>query len=109
LVAGGAAVVGLGLGTYFLIKTDKTLDERDGICPTSNNCEPGTNRRLAGLTSDARSQQRAEVVFFALAGASAALAAGLWFWPGPEASDRHTYVAPALSPRAAGLVLGGQL
>jgi hypothetical protein len=109
LAAGGAAVVGLALGTYFLIKTDNTLDERDGICPTSNNCEPGTNLRLAGLTSEARSQQRAEVVFFALAGASAALAAGLWFWPGPEASDHHTYVAPALSPQAAGLVLGGQL
>lgn len=109
LVAGGAAVAGLGLGTYFLIKTDKTLDERDGICPTSKNCEPGTNQRLAGLTSEARAQQRAEVVFFALAGASAALAAGLWFWPGPEASDRHTFVAPALSPQAAGLVLGGEL
>lgn len=109
LVAGGAAVVSLGLGAYFLVRTDKTLDERDGICPSGKNCEPGTNQHLAELTSNARAQQRAEVAFFALGGASAALAAGLWFWSGSERADRSTFVSPVMAPSAAGLVLGGRL
>jgi hypothetical protein len=109
LSAAGASVIGLGLGVYFLNETHGTLDERDGICPSGKACEPGTNQRLADLTSEARSQQRAEIACFVLGGASAALAAGLWLWPRTEHGDRRAFVAPVLAPSTAGLVLGGRL
>lgn len=105
----GAGVVGAGLGLYFLTQRNSTLDERDGICPSGKDCEPGTNARLAELTSQARSHQRAEVTCFALAGAGTALALGLWFWPQSQRGDRRAFVAPVLTPSTAGLVLGGRL
>ena len=109
LAAGAVSVVGLGLGLYFWSQRDATLDERDGICPSGKDCEPGTNARLTHLTTLAREQQRAGVALFALAGASAALGAGLWFWPRSQQGDRHTFVAPVIAPGSAGLVLGGRL
>lgn len=107
--AAGVSLVAAGFGLYFLDQRNSALDERDGICPTSKNCEPGTNAHLAELTSQARSHQRGEVTSFALAGAGAALALGLWFWPQSQPSDRPAFVAPVLGPSTAGLVLGGRL
>jgi hypothetical protein len=106
LVAGGVSVVGLGLGLYFMGKTHSTLSERDGICPTSKNCEPGTNAHLAELTQQATSQQRAEVAFFAVAGAAAAIGAGLWLLPKNSGTrERAALVVPVVAPGGGGLLL----
>lgn len=109
LVAGGASLISLGLATTYAIKTNDKLDERDAICPSGKGCAPGTNQHLASLTATARQYQRLEVTFFALAGATAGLAAGLWFWPRTERTERSAFVAPVLAPGAAGVVLGGRL
>ena len=109
LAAAGVSVVSLGLGFVFRAKVNSKLDERDGICPSGKNCEPGTNQRLASLTLLARENQRVEIAFFVLSGASAALATGLWFWPRAERKERGSFVAPVLAPGTAGLVWGGRL
>ncbi|HXK19928.1 MAG TPA: hypothetical protein VNG33_19090 [Polyangiaceae bacterium] len=108
LVAGGVAVVSAGVGLYFLGKTHGTLSERDGICPTSRDCEPGTNAHLARLTQQASNQQRAEITFFAIAGAAAALGTGLWLFPKPSgAKDHAALLVPVAAPAGGGLWLRG--
>lgn len=110
LVAGGAGVVSVGLGVYFWAQTRGTLSERDGICPTSKNCAPGTNAHLADLTRRAINQQRAELAFFALGGAAVAIGAGLWFLPKRAASADHAaYLLPFVGPSHGGVVVGGNL
>jgi hypothetical protein len=106
LVAGGVGVAGLGLGFYFMSKTHSTLSEREGICPTSKNCEPGTNAHLAELTQQATNQQRAEIAFFAVAGAAAAIGTGLWLLPKNHGTREHaTLVVPVVAPSGGGLFL----
>jgi len=109
LAAGGAGVVGVGIGFYFLAQTRSTLSERDGICPTSKNCAPGTNAHLAVLTRQAINQQRAEIAFFALGGAALAIGAGLWFLPKSKNGDHAAYLLPMVQPAGGGVVWGGSL
>lgn len=109
LVAGGVGVASLGLGVYFLTKTQSTLRERDGICPSSKDCAPGTNAHLAELTQQAINQQRAEIAFLALGGAAVALGAGLWFLPKRARDEHAAYLLPVVQPAGGGLVLGGRL
>jgi hypothetical protein len=110
LAAGGFGVVSAGIGFYFMSKTQSTLSERDGICPTSKSCEPGTNARLAGLTQQAMNQQRAEIAFFVVAGAAAVLGAGLWLLPTRQATKDHgagAVLVPVVAPATGGLLLRG--
>jgi hypothetical protein len=108
LVAGGVSVVSLGIGFYFMAQTHSTLSERDGICPTSKNCEPGTNAHLAELTQHAVNQQRAEIVFFAVAGAAAVAGTGLWIFPKSQTSKDHAaLLVPVAAPAGGGLLLRG--
>lgn len=109
LVAGGVGVGSLGVGVYFLAKANSTLSERDGICPSSRDCAPGTNAHLAELTQQAINQQRAEIAFLAVGGAAIALAAGLWFLPTRKGDAHAAYVLPVLAPTGGALVLGGRL
>ncbi|MES1182808.1 MAG: hypothetical protein ABUL60_03280 [Myxococcales bacterium] len=109
LAAGGAGVVGVGIGFYFLAQTRSTLSERDGICPTSKNCAPGTNAHLAVLTQQAINQQRAEIAFFALGGAALAIGAGLWFLPKSKSGDHAAYLLPIVQPAGGGVVWSGSL
>jgi len=110
LVAGGVGVVSLGFGFYFLAKTNSTLSERDGICPSGKGCEPGTNAHLGQLTLQARNQRSAEIGFFALAAAGAAIGAGLWLTSGHhDHPDRAAYLMPVVGPSGGGLMLGGSL
>jgi hypothetical protein len=112
LALGGAGVVGVGAGLYFLIETRNTLSERDGICPSSVNCEPGTNTRLAELTNQARGSQRAELICFGLAGAALGTGLALWFLPqGKQSTEvpRAALLAPLVHPGGGGLLLQGEL
>lgn len=110
LVAGGVGVVSLGVGFYFSSKTQGTLRERDGICPSGRDCAPGTNAHLGQLTLQARNQRSAEVVGFAVAAASVALGTGLWLTAGePSHSDKAAYVVPVVATTGGGLMIGGRL
>ncbi len=110
LVAGGVGVASLGFGFYFLGKTQSTLSERDGICPTSKDCAPGTNAHLGQLTLQARNARSAEIGGFAVAAAAAAIGAGLWLTSGkPSHADHVAYIVPLIAPRVGGLAVGGRL
>ncbi|HEX2869869.1 MAG TPA: hypothetical protein VHP33_01410 [Polyangiaceae bacterium] len=110
IAAAGAGVLGLGLGMYFLSKKNSTLSERDGICPSGKGCEPGTNARLADLTEQARSQQKAQIAFMAVGGAALALGGVLWFLPKRARSEeRAAYLVPVVQPSGGGFVFGGEL
>jgi hypothetical protein len=110
LTAGGVGIVSLGVGVYFLSAKNSTLSERDGICPSSKNCAPGTNAHLAELTHEAIGQQRTAIALLALGGATIALGAGLWFWPkAADGGDHAAFLLPVVAPSGGGLVLGGRL
>jgi hypothetical protein len=110
LTAGGVGVVSLGVGVYFLSSKNRTLSERDGICPSGKECAPGTNAHLGDLTRQATDQQRAAIAFLALGGAAVALGAGLWFWPKPaDGGDHAAFLLPVVAPSGGGLVVGGRL
>jgi serine/threonine-protein kinase len=110
IAAAGAGVLSFGFGMYFLSKKSSTLTERDGICPSGKGCEPGTNVRLAELTEQARSQQKAQIAFMAVGGAALALGGVLWFLPKRSLSrERAAYVVPVVQPSGGGFVFGGAL
>jgi len=63
---------------------------------------------LADLTQQAVNQQRAEIAFFAIAGAAAVLGTGLWLLPKSRATAEHAAVlVPVVAPAAGGLLLRG--
>jgi hypothetical protein len=112
LALGGTGVVALGAGVYFLVQTRSMLSERDGICPSGVMCEPGTNQRLAELTNDARSSQRAEFICLGLGGAALGAGVALWLLPArkkPTSAPRATFLAPTVHPGGAGVLLQGGL
>lgn len=107
----GVAAVSAGLGVYFWADRSDILEQRDAICPTSRDCEPGTNARLASMTAEASDSQRAAVVGFALAGTAAAIGAGLWLLPTDDAKrkPRTARVVPLVAAEGGGLLLLGEL
>jgi hypothetical protein len=68
--AGGAA---LAVGVVFELQRASALRERDAICPSSVDCEPGSQRRVDRLSDQARTAATVEVVGLV---AGAALVAG---------------------------------
>jgi hypothetical protein len=63
---------------------------------------------LAVLTQSAANQRRAEVAFFAVAGAAAALGTGLWLFPKREgAKDHAALLVPVAAPAGGGLFVRG--
>lgn len=107
----GAAVAGTAAGIYYAVETSETLEQRDGICPSSRDCEPGTNKRLERLTNDAVASQRAEITCFVLAGTSAAIGVGLWLLAprSGRAKPRAARLTPVVHPSGGALVLQGEL
>jgi hypothetical protein len=112
LAVGGAGAVALGVGVYFLIDTRNTLRTRDDICPSGVMCEPGTNKRLAALTSDARDSQRTGYIGLAVGGAMLGAGVALWLLPARQTTSsatRAAWVAPVVHPGGAGVLLQGAL
>jgi len=85
IVAGGAGVVGVGLGTAFgLIAISKKSDAQSA-CPDLCSTQDGVNK-----WSDAKSAANVSTVAFVVGGVALAGAATLWFTAKPQASSGAT-------------------
>ena len=80
IASGAAGVVGLGVGTFFGIRTFALKDERGSHCDASNGCDP---RGLA-LDSHARDTALVSTVSIAAGAALVAVATFLWLSAPPR-------------------------
>jgi serine/threonine-protein kinase len=104
-VALGAGAVGLGLGTYFGIRTFEKKSERDQVCPTAT-CSSGTD----GVALDQRARVFAtQSTAWFVGGAVAAVAGAVLMWTSRSRSvDTHgatLRVVPQLGAERAGASL----
>lgn len=67
-VLGGLGIVGLGLGTVFLVQRGSKVSDRDAICPSGLHCTEAEASRIAELTQEARTASRVSVIGFAAGG-----------------------------------------
>jgi len=106
LGVGGAALVA---GLIFELERSSTLDERDRICPSNVDCEPGAQRRVDQLTDRARTSASMEVAGFVAGAAFVAggLALLLTAPDKPAANSRSS--APRLSMHWTGAALSARM
>jgi hypothetical protein len=111
IVVGGAGVVGLAASIYFFAHVRSKLDERNAICPSGKDCEPGTNARLHSLTENASRDQAAGIAFAGLGAVATAVGLGLWLSTPHQSVSGHgaLSVTPMVGPTSGGLVLQGAL
>jgi hypothetical protein len=87
-------VVGLGVGTYFGLRTLSLKSERDDVCPDAEcNSQQGID-----LDDDARSAALISTIGFGVGVAALGTAAVLWF-TAPEATRAGPTVGAALGPK----------
>jgi hypothetical protein len=105
LIVGGAGVVAVGVGVGFELRKGSKLSDRDAICPSSVNCEAGSQARIDELTSSAKSAHTASLVSFIGGGAALAAGAALFF-TAPKARPNNSaslQVLPVLALGSAGV------
>jgi hypothetical protein len=111
LLVGGAGVVALVASIEYFALVSSKLDERNAICPSGKDCEPGTNARLHALTESAARSQVGGIVSMGLG--VAALAVGLGLFLSTPHDSGNGYVAlrvtPIVGPASGGLLLQGAL
>jgi hypothetical protein len=102
LVAAGAGVAGVAIGSAFGLVAKSKLDQsNDGHCHDGNLCDATGVQ----LRSDAKSDALASTIAFVVGGAGLAAGAVLWF-TAPKAATT-VGVSPVVTDRFAGLRLGG--
>ncbi len=104
-VAGGAGVLGLGAGVYFLVQKGNKLAERDDVCPSGVDCAPGSQARIDSLTEDARGQATLSTISFVAGGVLTAAGVAL-IVATPEAKaeqQARLQLAPFVSREAWGI------
>jgi hypothetical protein len=106
-VALGAGVVGLAVGTVFVLQRGSKLSDRDDLCP-SNDCTRAEANKISSLTDDARSAQTIATVGFIAGGALAAAGLVLVF-TAPKGESGSVAVAPIATPGFQGLTVSGTL
>jgi hypothetical protein len=109
-VVGGVGVVGLVAGTAFFFSYKSNNDDAKAICPTGNDCEPGSAQRHAELLDDARTARTLTYVGWGVGVAALGGAAALYFTaPKSDASSAaaRLSVTPAIGPDGAGATLRG--
>jgi serine/threonine-protein kinase len=109
VVAAGVAVVGIGLGVVFGLRTKSKLDESnaDGHCREGNLCDAfGVQAR-----EDAKDAGTISTIGFIAGGAALAAAAVLWFSapkpaPARSANASRAWIAPSFDGHRAGIQAG---
>jgi hypothetical protein len=99
----GAGAVGVGLGTYFGVRTLKTKSDRDAYCGPGPNCNSMTG---VNLDAEARSLALASTVSF-IAGLVAAGGGVVLVWVSRSRTLHDARLAPELGPDRAGVTFGG--
>jgi hypothetical protein len=101
LAAGGVGLLGLGLGSYFGLKTLSTWDDAQSNC-SNGLCNAEANR----LSKEASSSSTLSTVFFAVGAVGLGAGVGLWL-TAPSSSTTSARVSPAVGPGLAGLSMKG--
>jgi hypothetical protein len=105
----GVGVVGVGLGTVFLVQSMKKRSDANSICSLSNGgCPESRSSEVKQLDSDATSAGNLAVVGYAVGGVG--LAAGVTMLllsrPSTESPQKAAWIRPYFAPNAAGLYGG---
>lgn len=98
LVAGGAGVVGAGVGTVFALESQSKWNDAKTACGTG--CGPGS--RAYALNDQSRRAGTVAVVSFVAGGVL--LATGAVLWLTAPSKDRTASVGAVLGPRSVGVV-----
>lgn len=110
-VLGGLGVVGLGVGTAFLIKRNGKADDSNKVCPSTFNCPTGSGAQADALNSEARSAQTVSMIAF-IAGGVALSTGVVLILSAPRAEplggQASVRVFPALGPGSGGLLAQGR-
>ena len=101
----GAGAIGLGVGTAFLIQKDRTVTERDNICPGYHDCSQDQAADIRARTSTASGQLTISTVGFIAGGLLAAggvVSLVLGFKHQPS-RDKTALVAPLINSDTLGM------
>ncbi|HTQ04058.1 MAG TPA: hypothetical protein VMI54_09380 [Polyangiaceae bacterium] len=100
----GVGVVGLAVGTVFLLQSSSTQNKADALCPSSP-CDPSKKDAISSKDKDAASQRTLGAVGLGVGGA--AVAAGVVLFVLSNGSNKSTASEPGVTPfigyRTAGL------
>ena len=106
VIAGGAGLLSLGVGSFFAVKAANRWQEAQDKCPRTR-C---ADREDVGLPDDARHSARIATAGFAISGAALAVGAGLWLTaPRAEQRSSRPQLRAAVSPGSATLLVTGSL
>lgn len=100
----GLGVVGVGLGTVFLIQAGSTQKEADDLCP-SEPCDPARKPQIDAKDDDAASQRTLALVGYGVGGVALAAGVTLFILSGNQ-SERATSgpsIQPYVGYRSAGI------
>jgi hypothetical protein len=100
---GGVGVVGLAVGTFFLLRYEAKNSDAENVCPTSTECEPGDQIEHDKLVQEAKDSAPWVYVGFGVGGAALAAAAIVYLTApsgGSVGSDggARFIAAPAVGP-----------
>jgi hypothetical protein len=104
---GGLGVIGLTVGTVFLVNYGSTNDQAKGLCP-SGTCGADEIEKHEELISEAKTQRTLGYVSLGAGGALLVAGAVLFFTaPSPPVKSGSVRVLPALSQTTQGLSISG--
>jgi hypothetical protein len=100
----GLGVVGVGLGTVFIIQAGSTQKEADDLCP-SEPCDPALKPEIDKKDDDAASQRTLALVGYGVGGVALAAGVTLFILSGKksEAAARAPSIQPYVGYRSAGI------
>ena len=103
LVVGGVGVIGLGLGTYFGVRTISKNSDAERFCNADNRC----NQEGIDLTEKAKKDATTSNIAFAAGGALVAVGGIVFLSSGRSESERVTLV-PLIGPGTAAASVSGR-
>jgi len=100
----GVGVVGIGVGTFFVIQSRGSRNDADALC-TGDQCPVAKRDEIRSLQEDANDQGRIAVIALAAGGLSAAAGVTLLLLSGgsDERAPGTAHIAPWIGPTSAGL------
>lgn len=101
-VALGAGVVGVGLGTLFLVKANGKKSDADDLCSAPAGCPLSKKSEVDALDSDYKSAATVSVISYAVGGVGLATGVTLLILSGNKHPERAASVVPWIGYQSAG-------
>jgi len=100
----GLGVVGIGVGTFFVIQSRGSRNDADALC-TGDQCPVSKREEIRSLQEDANDQGRMAIIALAAGGLSAAAGVTLLVLSGGsgEQAPATAHISPWIGPTGAGL------